>query len=359
MAQTSVADALMRRHVVVQRLSAAEVKKVDALLRKMDSTLRARLGGEELTVIARSQVERTLERVDQYLGDQLGTYRQEIQADLIAIAKSEATATGNALQIAVDHEFAVPAPAQIQAAALSTPLSVTGADGGKLLKAFLTDWTLVERKAITNAIRLGVVQGLTNAQIVKGIRGTAALKYGDGLLAITKRRADQVVHTAVQAVANAARQAVFDANDDVVGGVQWLSTLDNRTCPRCGALDGVVFSLDKGPRPPLHIFCRCATVATLKGDLAKLSKGRIRPAVGEDGAEQVSGSTNYFSWLKTQPAPFQDFALGPTRAKLLRDGGLSASRFAQLQLDKNFQPLSIAEAQALDPIAFAKAGLDE
>jgi SPP1 gp7 family putative phage head morphogenesis protein len=355
----AVADALLRRHVVVQRLSAAEVRKVDALLRRLDSTLRDRLGGEELTTLARSRLQRTLERVDSYMSDQFGSYRKEVLGDLLRIANGEAHGTAKALEVTVDQNFDVPSAAQIRAAALNTPLSVTGADGGKLLGTFLADWTAKEATSVTNAIRLGVTQGLTNAQIVKGIRGTAALNYNDGLLSISKRNADKIVHTAVQHVASMARQALFDENDDVVDGVQWLSTLDSATCPACGALDGEEFDADSGPRPPLHIFCRCTTLPRLKGEFAKLSRGRIRPAVGDDGAEQISGSTNYFSWLRTQPASFQNFALGPTRGKLLRDGGLSASRFAQLQLSKNFMPLTISDAEALDPIAFAKAGLTE
>ena len=50
-------------------------------------------------------------------------------------------------------------------------------------------------------------------------------------------------------------------------------------------------------------------------------------------------SQTYYEWLKTQPAEF-DIAIGTTRAKLLRSGGLSAERFAELQLGTNFQPLT-------------------
>jgi hypothetical protein len=67
---------------------------------------------------------------------------------------------------------------------------------------------------------------------------------------------------------------------------------------------------------------------------------------------------SYYDWLKEQPASFQDQAIGPVRAKLLRDGGLSASRFAELSVDKYFAPLTLPEMQALDPVAFKRAGLN-
>ena len=71
----------------------------------------------------------------------------------------------------------------------------------------------------------------------------------------------------------------------------------------------------------------------------------------------VDANETYFSWLKKQPAGFQDAAIGPVRAKLLRDGGLSADRFAQMRLNKSFKPLTLAEMKKLEPLAFEKAGI--
>ncbi|MFP3663054.1 hypothetical protein SB768_31970, partial [Burkholderia sp. SIMBA_043] len=59
----------------------------------------------------------------------------------------------------------------------------------------------------------------------------------------------------------------------------------------------------------------------------------------------------------TQPAAFQDATLGPVRGKLFRDGGLTAERFAALQLDKNFKPLTLDQLKELEPLAFERARL--
>ncbi|MNR66542.1 hypothetical protein D3C85_1900820 [compost metagenome] len=66
---------------------------------------------------------------------------------------------------------------------------------------------------------------------------------------------------------------------------------------------------------------------------------------------------SYYNWLKQQPASFQDRAIGPVRAKLFREGGLSIERFAELQLDRNFSPLTLAQMKAIEPLAFERAGL--
>ena len=69
-----------------------------------------------------------------------------------------------------------------------------------------------------------------------------------------------------------------------------------------------------------------------------LDKGATQASKGEEGGQQVSADLTYYEWLKTQPAGFQDAAIGPVRGKLLRNGGLSADRFSELQLGQNFQP---------------------
>lgn len=41
---------------------------------------------------------------------------------------------------------------------------------------------------------------------------------------------------------------------------RWETAGDERVCPECGPLDGVVWPAGEGPHPPLHNQCRCARV---------------------------------------------------------------------------------------------------
>ncbi|WP_426182926.1 minor capsid protein, partial [Pseudomonas sp. TWRC1-2] len=213
-----------------------------------------------------------------------------------------------------------------------------------------------ERERVTGTIRQGFFEGQTNFQIIRNIRGTKAAGYKDGILATTNRNASTVVHTAIQHVASQARMEVAKANTDIVQEIQMVATLDSKTSQLCRSMDKRKFPVDSGPRPPFHPNCRTTFILLTKLS-AMFAKGATRASVGADGGKQVSADIDYYHWLQQQPASFQDEAIGPMRAKLFREGGLSVERFAELQLDRNFAPLTLAQMKTLEPLAFQRAGV--
>jgi SPP1 gp7 family putative phage head morphogenesis protein len=346
-----------RHSVMLERLKAGEVKKFEKYLRQIDTVVRDQLTRKELTTYSRQRLEEFLARVDGKLLDIYKAYSDVVQADLVDIALYESTFEANSLGHALSIDAVVPANAVIRAAVFAYPLQVTGLDGGKLLKPFISGWTRSETKRVTNAIRLGFGQGQTNAEIVKAIRGTAEQNFNDGVLAVSNRNARSVVQTAIQHVATTARMETLKANQDVVLGYRWVSTLDKKTSAQCKSLDGRVFEIGKGPLPPAHINCRSTTVPSTRLSAA-FSKGATRASVGDSGGGQVDAGLGYYDWLATQSASFQDAALGPVRGKLFRNGGLSPEKFAKLQLNKSFKPLTLAQLKEMEPEMFARAGVN-
>lgn len=351
-------DAEVRHGVFLERLKSGEVAKFAPFLKQIDKAIRERLSGDDITDFTRARLEKLLEAVDGLLLGIFTAYTEQLNLDLIDLAQYEASFEASTLsQIGpATFEAVVPAVAQIRAAVLTNPLSVRGADGGKLLDAFIQGWASTERNRVVNAIRQGFFEGQTNSEIVKAIRGTKALQYKDGILATTDRNASAIVRTAVQHVATQARMETLKENSDVVQAVEWVSTLDSRTTPTCKSLDGKRFKIDEGPRPPIHINCR-STVVPITRFSELFGKDATRASKGADGAKQVDASLSYYEWLKSQPASFQDAALGKARAKLFRDGGLNAERFSALQLDRQFKPLTLDQMRKLEPLAFERAGL--
>ena len=131
----------------------------------------------------------------------------------------------------------------------------------------------------------------------------------------------------------------------------------------CRALDKTTWPLGQGPLPPLHYRCRSTSVAKLDDAFDMLEEGAERmardPNTGKSGL--VDNKLSYYDWLKRQDLPYVQSVLGKDRAALLLKGGLSAERFAALQLDRQFQPMSLAKIARLDEqfihAAFRKAGL--
>ncbi len=356
-----------RGQVLLERLKSGQAAKFAPFLKRMEVILRMRLAAGDLTGYQARRVAVLLDSIETDLRAVLGEYRTALTSDLVDTAIQQAQFEAKSLDGVVTtpaFEAVIPAATQVRAAVLSAPLSVVGYNQGQLLESWLQNWSEGQIEQISGVIRQGYYQGQTTEQIVRALRGTTKANFQDGTLAQIDRSNRTVVRTAVQHMSTVARQQTYEANSDLITGVQWVSTLDSRTTSQCRALSGRRFPIDKGPRPPLHPACRSTTVPVLddafdildKG-ATQASKGATQDSKGAEGGKQVAADLSYYEWLKTQPAGFQDAAIGPARGKLLRSGGLSAERFAQLQLGQNFQPLTLEQMRELEPLAFKRAGI--
>lgn len=176
-----LADATLRHAVHVEGLKAGQVRKFAPFLREIDRNIREQLTRDDLTTFKRERLEVLLMEVDAMLAGVLERFSGQMLLDLREFAPVEAQAAAAILSQA-GVSVSLPAAEAVIAAAFAEPLM---AGKGKLLEGFVRDWTQSERQAVTGAIRLGVVQGKTTAEIVRDIRGTKARKFADGLLAVT------------------------------------------------------------------------------------------------------------------------------------------------------------------------------
>jgi len=360
MAETSPAltnDAI-RRQVLLEGVKEDEHKKFEKFLKQLDKSIRERLSAEGETIESKKRLNVLLADVTQIQKDIYSDYTGQFQLDLDDIALTQADLEVKALNATVsDFESVRPSENQLLAAYKNNPLSVTGKSQGLTLKPFLKQYSSDQITFITGAINQGFAEGQTISQITRNIRGTRAARFNDGQLAIINRNNRIMVRTAVQNAGEQARQRTWVSNKDLIKGVEWVSTLDSRTTSQCRALDGREFPIDKGPRPPIHYGCRSTVTPILSEKYDFLDKGAKRPARGDKGPSTASTDTTYYSWLKTQPASFQDDVLGPTRGKLLRNGGLTSEEFSRLQLNTNFKARTIDEMKRQAPEAFKEANL--
>lgn len=198
------------------------------------------------------------------------------------------------------------------------------------------------KERFEDEVRTGILLGETNQQILRRVRGTRDFNFTNGILNASRRDAENLVRSSVQAAANQARLSVFEENHDLIQSYRHVSTLDSRTSDVCIVRDGKRWTAnDKKPighnlpfmRPPIHWNCRSTLIAELKG--VKLSDDATRASA--DGP--VSANTTFESFLKRKGDSFADEVLGPGKAKLYRDGTISLRQL----LDQSGNPLTLKE----------------
>lgn len=171
------------------------------------------------------------------------------------------------------------------------------------------------------AIRQGVAQGETNAQIFKRVSQATDL---------AAKNSKALVHTSIMQAAGDARMAVIDANTDLYVGYRQLSTLDGHTTPQCITRAGLVWDLDKKPighshvfkQTPLHWGCRSVMLGVMK-PLTDYGLKEPKGMTRSSAEGQIDRDTTFDAFLKRRTVEQQNEQLGVGRAQLWRDGKIT------------------------------------
>lgn len=360
-------DSAIQHQVDLGRYETNIVRRMVAILNRTDARLFAELTARLETMDAASF---SVERLESMLGSvralnaqayaQVG---QELRQELRDFVDYEASYQRQVLTsvLPVQMHVAAVSVEQVYAAALARPFQ------GVLLREVLADLEAGKAKKIRQAIAQGFVEGRTTDQIVRDLRGTKARAYADGLMEGTRRDIAAVARTALGHMAGFVQDRTTEANAYLIKAVKWSATLDLRTSSPCRARDGKLYtpedhkpighSLPWGQGPGrFHWNCRSAYAYVLKSnkELGIAAPEVVMPngtRASMDG--QVPKDTTYGEWLMRQSAARQDDVLGPTRGKLLRQGGLSP--------EDMYGPkgayLDLKTLREKDARAFEKAGL--
>lgn len=150
-------------------------------------------------------------------------------------------------------------------------------------------WINLSRDAMVAEIKRSVIQGLIQGESMAQIRRRLADALGikPGQVSNFKGayyRALLITRTEVMRASNLGALAIYEQNRDVISGYEWVATLDERTCLRCGQLDGKVFewgssgheiiwqrkasgnvmrTVKEPPPSGSHGGCRCTVAPTL------------------------------------------------------------------------------------------------
>ena len=265
---------------------------------------------------------------------------------------------------------------------------------GKTLNQWFQNIADSDFSRLQSFIQNGFSSGLTIQEMISGIIGTAEGNYLDGIFNTTRNEAENIARTLCNGIANSAKEAFYQANDDVISGVEILSTLDGRTCPVCASLDRKRYKLGEShPSLPLHNRCRCVLLPVTpasdfadeqrpmaNADFMAEAKRNYSAKYPDKNFDDLATSTKkkyYYKAMREyeersgKPAytqsdgavSFRDYFnehmteqqrkdwLGPERYKLWKRGGISLDKFIPPYPQKR---MTVEELKKLDKASFEK-----
>lgn len=171
---------------------------------------------------------------------------------------------------------------------------------------------------VRGTLTTGLARGQSVPQVARALQST---------MRNTRWEAERIVRSEFTRVAAQSSLLQYQQNRDLLAGVQWVSTLDARTCLQCGVLDGQTWETAAAASVPVvdtHPNCRCIVVPIV----ASAARLGLPDSTRASFSGQVPATTKYPTWFRQQDAAFQRAVLGPTRYRLFRQGRLTIRDFA-------------------------------
>lgn len=335
-AQRAIADDLLAHNLDLLRLNASMRLDALKLLKAMEKELAAKLAAGTLTEYNKATIDYLLASskavVEKYYADIASMSEEALSGMTSAQASVVRTALAD-----VGYGAALAPPTHFATAL--TDVLIQGAPSAEWWARQSDDVAF----KFSNAVRQGIVQGKTNAVIIKDVRD---------VMEVGRANAAALVQTSVQTVANASLIETFKDNADVIAGMMQLSTLDSHTTDICMAYSEAEWNLDEEPMgdtklpfnggPPRHWNCRSVLIPITK-TFAELGMASPKMSASERASMDgpTSATTTFSDFLDRKGKAFQDEMLGQGRAELWRNGTITLPQL----LDQKGNPLTLAELQ--------------
>jgi SPP1 gp7 family putative phage head morphogenesis protein len=339
----------IRHSINIEQLKNSEARKIGSFLKKETFPQIYKKLITELSKIKNIESLGSIYRIKRL--KQLLASVQKISS--IGIAKAEGRLVSNLENISLyeanwnsktiqdvvplDIDFTMPSNSVLKQLVVTKPME------GHKLSSWIKSYPKAVTARVNKQLRTGIAAGESLPAIGQRIRSS---------LKVNTKQAEYIARTAVSNVVHNAREATFKENKDLIRGVQWIATLDDRTTLVCINLDGKIFEVGEGERPPAHFNCRSTTVPVVNS-WSEYGIEDPPPATRASMDGAVPEKTNYRKWLKTQPKAIQDKVLGKTKAELFRSGRVSISKF----VGKDLKPLTLKQISKREGIKLEEAAV--
>ncbi len=339
-------DQIIKFQIDIRRFEAGLKKEVQVKLEKMQRDLIVELSGGELTEFSKKKTQALLSNLSPVLANHYAGIEETVQDSLDGLSKVQVRQAEKSLKTTVFIENAVNLPTQHVIERVSRNVLINGGP--------LNDWWQKQRAdtlfKVSAQIREGILFNETNQSIISRIIG----KNGaPGVMNLARNNAASLVQTVTHAVANEARQAVYEENDDIIKSFVWTTALDSHVCRLCIARSGKRWKNDKSHTPighsipfqvpGIHYNDRCVLLPetlTFKELGVDLPEPPISTRASSLGP--ISAKSSFSDYLKRVPVSQQNEMLGVGRAQLWRDGKITLSQL----LDGKGRELSLVQLQS-------------
>jgi SPP1 gp7 family putative phage head morphogenesis protein len=255
-------DATIALQLDIFRASEGVSQDVIKILRTLEKELIGKIASDDLTEWGRARVNKQLKEAQALIERYYDRVAIKSIGDTDDIARVAASVTASSLGAA----------AVIPTAAVLDRIAIDAVIQGSAQGAWWKKQAADVQFKFAGAVRQGLAAAETNQQIVARVRE---------VMDVSKRNAATLVQTSTATIANDARAAAMEANDDLIVGYRGVATLDSKTCLTCAPLDGLEWTKagapigHKFPLPsyPLHMNCLTGdALVTATNDVTSVSK---------------------------------------------------------------------------------------
>ncbi|MGK5040434.1 hypothetical protein ACQ4WQ_08835 [Janthinobacterium sp. GB1R12] len=372
-----IAEMFLVHSLNLLRFSSGTQEKILLLMAAMSRELTAKLNEGEISTYGKQRLGALLRESNAVISSHYTGMQAEMTRNLTGIVRIEADYTANVLTQALKIELGAKLPPATYLEKLVGDTLIKGAPSADWWKRQALDTQF----RFASQVRLGAAQGETTSQIVSRVLGKS-VKAADlapstpaappmpagtpgapaappakgpapaldpvapgeqGILKTSAANARALVHSSVQAVANAARLASFQQNSDLIECLVWLATLDSHTCLLCAMRDLHEYSLHEqepinhthewaGGPGAIHFSCRCV-ISTRTKTFAELGIELDEPGDNtrpSDGGA-VSSKMNFKDFLASKDKAWRAEYLGPGRAEMYEAGKITLNDLMNLK----------------------------
>lgn len=238
-----------KRAMRLARYEANLMRRTLPILRSMERDMMTQLRSTDLTAYQQARLQSMLNQTREIIRKSYAAVGSELVTELDGLGQIEADWTANALIQSTGLNAGVIDSVTVVAASQTTFM-------GTPLQESLERQAFGVQARFADQVRIGMGLGETNDQIAKRIKDA-------GVYQTSRNDLQRLARTATTTVSNNARMATFEANADVIEGVEHVSTIDSNTSLVCILRDAKRWTIEGKPighnipfmRPPIHYNC--------------------------------------------------------------------------------------------------------